>query len=527
MTTTLLVALSFVFVQSAAYAQESKVDVTKCITLTVKQGVKIRMAFAASTENVWVRVTGVKNEKEEKAPTYLNFGQQEYEVSGTEVKVYGAIIKFSCHWNKENLIALDVSKNTQLTYLNCYGNQLSILDVSKNTQLTELGCGLNQLTSLDISKNTLLTELLCLQNQLTTLDVSANTQLTLLDCRDNKLTTLDVSANTQLRHLECLSNQLRTLDLSKNTQLKWLSCSFNQLRTLDLSKDAQLTELDCRENQLKNLDISKYTQLERLLCSYNQLRTLEVSQNTQLKELWCSSNQLSTLDVSQNTLLTELNCSSNQLSSLDVSQNTKLKKLKLYDNLFSTSALNVIYCQLPNRKSETEKGKINLAYKKGDVTDEVLTKSSSGQIAKDKNWAIQYDRNDTDIEGIEGNFICGGSSKLTLEPTTMPLIPVSGKEWQVTVTSENAWKIDETISLPDWLEVTPKQGTSGTKVTVKAKSNPTTDERKYAIVFALANDATSKEVVILAQMPKPPLFVTPPKVTLSQSQAKRKRTTLR
>ncbi len=44
-----------------------------------------------------------------------------------------------------------MSKNTALTYLSCYTNQLTDLDVSKNTALTRLECHINQLTSLDVS----------------------------------------------------------------------------------------------------------------------------------------------------------------------------------------------------------------------------------------------------------------------------------------------------------------------------------------------------------------------------------------
>ena len=42
---------------------------------------------------------------------------------------------------------------TALTYLNCYGNELTSLDVSSNTALTKLICGNNSLTSLDFSNN--------------------------------------------------------------------------------------------------------------------------------------------------------------------------------------------------------------------------------------------------------------------------------------------------------------------------------------------------------------------------------------
>ena len=126
------------------------------------------------------------------------------------------------------LMSLDVSKNTALTRLDCWGIQLTSLDVSKNTALTILYCPSNQLMSLDVSKNNALTDLCCSGNQLTSLDVSKNTALNGLQCHSNQLTSLDVSKNTALTYLSCGGNQLTSLDVSKNTALTDLSCGGNK-----------------------------------------------------------------------------------------------------------------------------------------------------------------------------------------------------------------------------------------------------------------------------------------------------------
>ena len=178
---------------------------------------------------------------------------------------------------------------TALRSLSCGRNQLTALDVSKNTALTYLHCSYNQLTSLDVSKNTALTKLYCYNNQLTSLDVSKNTALTNLNCWGNSLTKLDVSKNTALTYLDCGYNQLTALDVSKNTALTYLSCSYNQLTTLDVSKNTALTDLLCHNNQLTTLDVSKNTALTRLRCHNNQLTSLDVS-NTDMKYLYCSVN---------------------------------------------------------------------------------------------------------------------------------------------------------------------------------------------------------------------------------------------
>jgi alpha-tubulin suppressor-like RCC1 family protein/PKD repeat protein len=177
-----------------------------------------------------------------------------------------------CYANQ--LISLNVSKNTALMYLSCSFNNLTTLDVSMNKGLTTLGCGNNQLTTLDISKNTALTNLGCLNNQLTALDVSKNSALTILDCSNNQLTALDISKNTFLKYFSFNTNQLTFIDLSKNTALFDLSCYSNRLTVLDVSINKDLTSLYCNSNNLATLDLAKNTALTTLDCSSNQLKSL-------------------------------------------------------------------------------------------------------------------------------------------------------------------------------------------------------------------------------------------------------------
>ena len=81
-----------------------------------------------------------------------------------------------------------------------YLTELTSIDVSN--QLEEEG----SLTTIDLSKNTKLEKLNCYGNKLTALDVSNNTKLTYLNCRQNGLTALDVSMLPNLRTLYCDQN---------------------------------------------------------------------------------------------------------------------------------------------------------------------------------------------------------------------------------------------------------------------------------------------------------------------------------
>ena len=163
------------------------------ITLTVKSGKVIRLDFEAAADGTPVRIESGSNTQDITVGTDWK-GATYYTADGTKMKIYGNIIGFDCNDNEDNITALDVSKNTQLTKLYCNKNNLSSLDVSKNTQLTWLYCNKNNLSSLDVSKNTQLTWLYCNKNNLSHLDISKNTALTVLSLWGNKFSTATLDA---------------------------------------------------------------------------------------------------------------------------------------------------------------------------------------------------------------------------------------------------------------------------------------------------------------------------------------------
>jgi len=493
----------------AVYAQGSKVDMSKYITLTVKQGAMIKLDFAASTSGVKVKIEGVKDAMEEDAPTSLHGKdkQPEYKATGTEINVYGAIDQFTCYDNGKNLIDLDVSQNVNLAELYCYNNPLSSLDVRQNVNLAKLHCYNNSLVDLDVRQNVNLVELYCYNNPLSSLDVRQNVNLAKLHCYNNSLASLDVSQNMNLTYLDCGSNQLSSLDVSQNMNLTYLDCGNNPLSSLDVRKNVNLTRLYCGYTQLSSLDVSRNMSLIYLDCSLNQLSSLDVSQNINLTQLNCEFNELSSLDVRQNVNLKSLHCGNNPLSSLDVSQNTELEKIWFWGSNFSTSTLNSIYCQLPDRTGK-EKGFIYPVNSKGDVLDELLAKSSSKTITDPKNWGIQYWRSFGDIEDITGNYACGTDYALTLSPAAMSnYFSYQGGEWKTTVKSTGNWKIDES-SLPDWIKVEPKEGNTGAQVTITVLANKENEIRRAAVTFVLANDANTKQVMLLTQERRPEQYIT-------------------
>ena len=259
---------------------------------------------------------------------------------------------------------------------------------------------------------------------------------------------------------------------------------------------------------LTAINVSTNTQLTKLDCAQNQLMTLDVSKNVNLTELNCAQNQLTTLDVNKNVNLTVLGCFANQISKLDVSTNSQLTELYMFDNNFSTTTLNALYCSLPNRSGQ-KRGELFLA---NDDLDKFiqLAKSTSKAITDSKNWAIK-DFFQEDIEDITGNFSCGATYALTLSPAYREgKFPCEGGEWQVTVSSTGAWKLDESeFSVAGWLRVEPKNGENGTVVKIKVSpNNDKTKERAFPLAFMLTDGSNTKQVVTVGQH-RASLSVTP------------------
>ena len=272
------------------------------------------------------------------------------------------------------LKTLNVSSNTGLTTLNCYGNALTSLNVIGCSSLTTLDCHSNQLTSFQVLSS--MQTINCSYNRLSgtisvtsrsalkTLDVSYNTGLTTLNCYSNGLTSLNVDGCSSLTTLDCNSNQLTSLPSLPNS-LQTLKCGNNRLsgtlsltgrsslKTLDVSSNTDLNTLNCYSNALTSLSVVGCTALTTLNCYSNQLASLGTMPNS-LQTINCSSNRLSgtlsitgrsalkTLDVSSNTGLTTLNCYGNALTSLNVNNCSSLTTLECYSN--ALTLLNVNNC---------------------------------------------------------------------------------------------------------------------------------------------------------------------------------------
>ena len=257
---TVLMLLILTSLSTQALANDTPSPDTPVISLTVKPGATISFKTSGFPNqkilDLWVETAPGIFEKYS-LDNYNPENLLNVAANGTTINIFCDIYDFDCSENKENITALDVSKNPALEQLNCIDNNLTSLDVSNNPALKVLNCASNNLTSLDLRKNTSLKALNSANNKLTSLDLSNNTELVQIWCNNNHLTTLDVSKSTELNSLDCDNNKLTSLDISKNSVLRSLKCSGNQLTSLDVSNNPALKELNCSKNKMTEADIKR------------------------------------------------------------------------------------------------------------------------------------------------------------------------------------------------------------------------------------------------------------------------------
>ena len=257
------------------------------------------------------------------------------------------------------------------------------------------------------------------------------------------------------------------------------------------------------EYEALGTEIKVYGAISAFSChsNYENLTGLSIENNTGLTRLLCFNNFLSSLKTEKNIALTELKCHNNLLGSLDIKKNTKLEILVIYGNNFSTSTLNELYCDLPDRKDESMEGELYPVNETGDATDELLVQSTNKAVPDARKWLVKYFDNENIIE-CTGTYSCSSPYNLTLAPKAMEgMFSCEGGEWKVKVTSDGSWKLNEGTLLPAWLTVEPKNGTTGQEVTIKALPNTSAEMHRATLHFVLNNDDKIKQIVLLKQAP--------------------------
>ncbi len=212
----------------------------------------------------------------------------------------------------------------------------SLAGIEYFTSLRRLGVGNNSLTALDLSRNTHLTYLNCSDNRLTSIVLPAGSPLETLNCNGNGLSSLNVAALPALKYLYCTRNRLTQLDVGGCPGLVELSCDRNNLAALDVSGCGALTDLNCAGNGLVSLSLPENSALVRLDCGTNEhggesvsngLEEIDLTGQDNLSLLRVNGNPLTALDLSQCTSLRTLECVACMLPELDITAASRLRSL--------------------------------------------------------------------------------------------------------------------------------------------------------------------------------------------------------
>ena len=375
--------------------QAQSVNMSRYITLTVKEGADIKLDLWADAAGTPVKIVSGNQEKTITVGKDW-IGYKGYAAGAGTMTIYGNVLRFDCNSNDDNITALDISHNTELTVLYCYKNALNTLDVSHNNKLKVLYCYGNKFTTAVIDD--IFCSLPDMKGQKSgeiqpALDDSSPDNNIVLAANGKNAT----DKNWKIRYFDDNSDitgfkgtkqcgggvdmsRYITLTVKKGEKIHlniWAEAADTPIKVVSGDKEQTVTvgtawtgyrkytagegsmtvygkvlKFDCNENMenITGLDVSHNTQLAFLDCGSNSLTALDVSNNKELVNLGCGSNSLSSLDVKNNTKLEWFDCKDNSLTSLDVTKNTQLKWLGCNDNSISmldiknNTMLRILYC---------------------------------------------------------------------------------------------------------------------------------------------------------------------------------------
>ena len=380
---------------SVSSVQAQSVNMSRYITLTVKEGADIKLDLWADAIGTPVKIVSGNQEKTITVGKDW-IGYKGYAAGAGTMTIYGNVLRFDCNSNDDNITALDISHNTELTVLYCYKNALNTLDVSHNNKLKVLYCYGNKFTTAVIDD--IFCSLPDMKGQKSgeiqpALDDSSPDNNIVLAANGKNAT----DKNWKIRYFDDNSDitgfkgtkqcgggvdmsRYITLTVKKDEKIHlniWAEAADTPIKVVSGDKEQTLTvgtawtgyrnyiagagsmtvygkvlKFDCNENMenITGIDVSHNTQLAFLDCGSNSLTALDVSNNKELVNLGCGSNSLSSIDVKNNTKLEWFDCKDNSLTSLDVTKNTQLKWLGCNDNSISmldiknNTMLRILYC---------------------------------------------------------------------------------------------------------------------------------------------------------------------------------------
>ncbi|WP_300761319.1 hypothetical protein [uncultured Parabacteroides sp.] len=281
--------------------------------------------------------------------------------------------------------SFDVSKFTELTYLDCISLSLRSLDLSKNTKLEELHSDNNLLTSLDVSKCPDIRIINSAYNQ----DRDNNWAFT--------LESLNISGCSKLEVIRVPGAKLSTLDLSRATDLKELSVSNNPI-DVDLSKIKALNSLFIEyTDKLERYAVNPPTSLTALFCVGTDYPLLDFASCPNITQ-YTIPRTVKELDISA-TNINHLGVSSSGLKYSTFTPNTVLR------DVYGESIISI-----PGAKKENEYNYYTI--QNGDTVD-LSSEATIGGIQSQYVWVDGESHTETNdaflpVKDQPGKFVANG-----------------------------------------------------------------------------------------------------------------------
>ena len=387
----LFFALAVGLLTSASTAM-AQVNMSSYITLTVKKDSAIKLDFKAVSDGTPVRIVSGSNTQNITVGTswYNGNDPSTFTVTAgsTTMTIYGNLTFFSCYANGANLTALDLSKNTQLEWLDCGSNQLTSLDVSKNTQLKTLACDGNNFTTATLD------DIYCALPDRTGVEAG-------------KIVPIENASSSNAATVAATTKSNAT---SKNWKVQYAAGDDIPATTgsyvcgtphPEPNMSSYIT-LTVANGQAIKLDF-------RAAAAGTPVRIVSGS-NTQDITVGTDWTGFANYTAGSTTMtiygdITRFDCSGNyrNLTALDPSHNTQLTTLYCHGNNLSTQALDDIFCALPDRTGKGN-GVIDPVLNSSDPNHATVL-ATNAQNATAKNWKVRYANNSADIT-TTGSYDC-------------------------------------------------------------------------------------------------------------------------
>ena len=138
------------------------------------------------------------------------------------------------------------------------------------------------------------------------INLTKNVNVTDLDCSSNELTELDLTKNIQLQKLNCQFNQINNLNLSENSSLEHLNIRFLPIcgTKIIFPNQNNIQQLYIDGTKIEKIDFSKFINLQKLQVG-SEIQAVDVTECKFLKSIRLVNSTLDNLDISINSSLTE------------------------------------------------------------------------------------------------------------------------------------------------------------------------------------------------------------------------------